>query len=410
MLTAKRNDGTLLTIPEKVSSDLLSIMKGAQPYFCPCCGAELMIKAGSIKIPHFAHKSNSSCAASSESESLYHLLAKRKLYSWLISHGYHADLEAYLPDIQKRADILVFDGEKKYAIEFQCSTISELSFIERTKAYQSVNITPVWILAAKNIKRVDGQEFKLSSFQWLFVYGSRGYPFLWTYCPEQNQISAIKGITPFSPSIIFAEKTSAPLEHLSPKQLIPRINHYFSFVTLWRYKRRSWCLHRVKSANLDDPLFRAFYANRLTATSLPIEIGIPVKGMVLIKTAAIEWQAWLYLDVLHKKELGQIVLLRAFFHSFQKRLASGYIKLRSLPLLSICEKVNPIQEYVTFLKKTGYLLETTPGSYKLAKKMMIPHTMDENERLEKTFYQEFKSMIEMANIAYNGSETNKMGE
>ena len=91
-------------------------------------------------------------------------------------------------------------------------------------------------------------------------------------------------------------------------------------------------------------------------------------------------------------------------------MLSGYIKLRSLPLLSKSEKVNPVQEYVAFLKNTGYLLETTPGSYKLVKKMMIPRTMDENERLEKTFYQEFKSMIEMANIAYNGSETNKMGE
>ena len=34
--------------------------------------------------------------------------------------------------------------------------------------------------------------------------------------------------------------------------------------------------------------------------------------MSLIKTAAIEWQAWIYMDVLHKREIGQIVLLRAF--------------------------------------------------------------------------------------------------
>ena len=262
----KRKDGNLFTIPEKViTQKCCPCIKAAQPYYCPCCDSELIIKAGSIKIPHFAHKSHASCHASSEAESPYHLLAKRKLFTWFLTHGYEAELEAYVPDIKKRADVLVSNGEKKYAIEFQCSTISEASFIERTVAYQSVRITPIWILAAKNVKRVDGQEFKISAFQWLFVTGSKAYPYLWTYCPEQNQFSAIKGITPFSPVTVFAEMTSAPLERLSPQQLIPHKNEHFSVITLWRYKRKSWCLHRVKTANLQDPFFRALYANRLSA-------------------------------------------------------------------------------------------------------------------------------------------------
>lgn len=404
MLTAKRKDGTLFTIPEQLSPDVLSVMKGAQPYYCPCCDSELIMKAGTIKIPHFAHKRHATCTASSDSESPYHLLAKRKLFTWFISHGYHAELEAYFPDIKKRADILVTVGDKRYALEFQCSTISETLFIERTKAYQSVHITPLWILAAKQVKRVEGQEFKLSSFQWLFVTGTSSYPFLWTYCPEQNQLSAIKGMTPFSPSVTFAERTTAPLERLSPTQLIPQLTNRFSFITLWRYKRKSWCFHRVKTANLQDPLFRAFYANRFTVTSLPIEVGIPVKGMCFIKTAAIEWQSWLYLDVLAKRELGQVIQLRAFFQSFQKRKEMGYIKVRSLPLLSVHEQVNPVQEYVLFLLKAGYLMETTIGNYKLMKKIVKPCTMDENEKMENLFYREHKSIIETGNIAYHSKK------
>ena len=107
-------------------------------------------------------------------------------------------------------------------------------------------------------------------------------------------------------------------------------------------------------------------------TTLPIEVGIPVKGMHLIKTSAIEWQAWLYLDVLHKRELGQIVLLRTFFQSFQKRLALGIIKLRPLPLLSVDERMNPVYEYVTFLTKAGYLTETTGGELQTHKKNSQP--------------------------------------
>ena len=112
MLTAKGRDGTLVTVPEKMTSELLSYMKRAQPYYCPCCESELILKAGSIKIPHFAHKSNASCNASAEPESDYHLLAKRQLFTWFISYGYDAELETYIPSIKKRADILVRNGEK----------------------------------------------------------------------------------------------------------------------------------------------------------------------------------------------------------------------------------------------------------------------------------------------------------
>ena len=30
----------------------------------------------------------------------YHLLAKRKLFTWFLSHGYQAELEGYLPEHQ----------------------------------------------------------------------------------------------------------------------------------------------------------------------------------------------------------------------------------------------------------------------------------------------------------------------
>ena len=224
--------------------------------------------------------------------------------------------------------------------------------------------------------------------------GSSTYPYLWTYCPLEHQFSAIKGITPFSPSIAFAERTSAPLELLSPQQLIPHQNERFSCLVLWRYKRKNWCLHRVKTANLHNPLFLALYANRINTATLPIEVGVPVKGMSLIKTAAIEWQAWLYLDVLHKRELGQIVLLRAFQQSFQKRCMSGVIKLRPLPLLSIEERANPVHEYVDFLTKMGFLTETVAGSYRLSKKINVPRTMEEYEKQEKLFYHEYKTVLE----------------
>ncbi|MFD6442616.1 competence protein CoiA, partial [Peribacillus sp. NPDC060186] len=126
MLTAMNKDGTWITLPEKMTANLLTELRMSTVYYCPCCKAEMTIKAGMIKIPHFAHKNKSSCRASSEPESAYHLMGKRKLFHWFLSHHYQADLEAYLPEIGKRADILVTIGGKRYAVEFQCSVICEI--------------------------------------------------------------------------------------------------------------------------------------------------------------------------------------------------------------------------------------------------------------------------------------------
>ena len=57
-------------------------------------------------------------------------------------------------------------------LNFSAPPLVRPSFIERTEAYQSVGIIPIWILAAKNVKRVEAHEFKISAFQWLFVTGS----------------------------------------------------------------------------------------------------------------------------------------------------------------------------------------------------------------------------------------------
>ena len=65
--------------------------------------------------------------------------------------------------------------------------------------------------------------------------------------------------------------------------------------------------------------FVPLYANRLTAATLPIEVGIPVKGMSLIKTAAIEWQAWIYMDVLHKRETWSNRIIKSLSTSFSKK-------------------------------------------------------------------------------------------
>ncbi|MGE7761047.1 competence protein CoiA [Peribacillus sp. NPDC097895] len=398
MLTAIKKDGTWITLPEKMPANVLAKWRKSGDYYCPCCKTEMSIKAGNVRIPHFAHKSNSSCRASSEPESAYHLMGKRKLYQWFLSHDYQVDLEAYLPQIKKRADILATIGGYRFAIEFQCSVIPENEFIERTRAYQSVGIKPIWILAAKSLKRKNMHEFRLSGFQWLFVTGSCHHPFLWMYCPETDRLSVLKNLTPFSPRVVFAELTSASLKLLTPNRLTPKKSSRFPFLPLWRYKRKVWCLHRVKAARRSDPFFKGLYLHHITPATIPIEIGVPVRGMLLIETPAIEWQAWFYMDVFREKKPGEKISMDDIIRFFKKRAKNGDIKLRALPLLHEKPMVYPVGQYIQLLEEMGYILKAEEEVFKVEKRLSLPSNSDEGQMMERIFYNEHKTTIEKGNI------------
>ena len=401
MLSAIKEDGTWVTLPEKLTGDILTVMKESTGYFCPCCKTEMIIKAGRIKVPHFAHKNNSSCHASSEPESAYHLMGKRTLYEWFVSNNFHAKLEAYIPQIKKRTDILVTVDENHYAIEFQCSFISEASFKERTRAYQSMGITPIWIMGAKRLKRKSKNEFSFSAFQWLFVNGTSLHPFLWLYCPETHQMAALKNITPFTKRTVFAEITTAPLHLLSPNHMSPRRCMEFPFLLAWRQKRKSWCLHRVKTAKRSDSFFYELYTHHISPAMIPIEIGIPIQGMFLIETPAIEWQAWLYMDVFQTKKLGEKIVMNEVLRHFKKRIMKGDIELRPFPVLKGKDVETPVKRYIQLIEKIGYIKEGQAGTFTVTRQFTIPTTSDECMTLESTFYQKSKLLIEKAYIHYN---------
>ncbi|MCK1992847.1 hypothetical protein GW626_05845 [Peribacillus muralis] len=401
MLTAIKQDGTWITLPEKMPPNLLIRLRRSGKYYCPCCKTEMSIKAGSVKVPHFAHKNNHSCRTSSEPESEYHLKGKRKLFQWFSSHDYQVELEAYLPEIKKRADVLATIGGNRYAIEFQCSNIPEIEFIERTKAYRSIGIKPIWILAAKCLKRKNHHEFHLSAFHWLFVTGSCQHPFLWMFCPESNQLSVLKNLTPFSPRTVFAELTTAPLKLLPPHRLSPQKCSSFPFLPAWRHKRKNWCLHIVKRARRGDPFFEGLYLHHMAPATIPVEIGLPVSGMLLIKTASIEWQGWFYMDVFGKKKTGETIYMKDIIRHFRNHAKTGKIKFRTLPLLHVKPVEYPIMQYLLLLEKMGYISKMAEGEFTVEKRMSVPSASEAGRMVERIFYHEHKWMIEQANIQYN---------
>jgi len=140
----------------------------AQDFFCPACGGRVILKKGRVKRPHFAHKTLTAyCQAMAEAEGPEHLSLKEALYHW--SRG---QLEAYLPEIQQTADLLIGDC---LALEIQCSSLSIKRLMERTLAYRQLGYPVFWLLGER-LWLTD----KLTRLQEQFLYYSqqRGF-FCW---------------------------------------------------------------------------------------------------------------------------------------------------------------------------------------------------------------------------------------
>lgn len=77
-------------------------------YCCPGCREAVFLKKGSYIQAHFAHYAQHQCAVFSEGETAEHLIGKKNLYDWFKAQSIPCQMEAYLPKLQQRPDLLVW--------------------------------------------------------------------------------------------------------------------------------------------------------------------------------------------------------------------------------------------------------------------------------------------------------------
>ena len=141
MLTAKLITGEIVNAFDEISSK--------REYFCPECGQKTRLKAGAMKINHFAHLPNSTCPNKTK-ESIAHLEGKRLLYD-LLRHSKWEDvsLETPFPEIGRRADVSAKSTDDQGTVtcvfEIQNSGMSVEEVDQRTADYNSIGVHVVWI-------------------------------------------------------------------------------------------------------------------------------------------------------------------------------------------------------------------------------------------------------------------------
>lgn len=124
-------------------------------YTCPDkeCGGEVILRQGTRRIAHFAHRPGSTCQWAEET--LGHMQAKLDIAAEYGRRGLTVSIEEPVPSPtgDRRADVLIVSPRNpalRYAIEVQDSAIGEAELWRRTRAYRAVGVCPVWISLVRN--------------------------------------------------------------------------------------------------------------------------------------------------------------------------------------------------------------------------------------------------------------------
>ena len=152
-LVARRADtGELLTIGDADLS-LLRDLSDARQLICVHCNSALMLKAGAVRLHHFAHVNQSDCEyLDHEPESASHRLGKYALYQHFRLNAVDAGLERHIPATDQRTDCFVRMPDQGYALEFQQANNSAARWTERRQLYHSAGLTDLWFLGVVRYK------------------------------------------------------------------------------------------------------------------------------------------------------------------------------------------------------------------------------------------------------------------
>jgi competence protein CoiA len=136
---------------------------------CPLCSKPLIIRAGFVRIAHFAHKQECTSDYQSQPETQEHLLAKQYLAAeikniWKEYSSASVELEYVVEECKRVADLaMIFPSGWIVAHKIQLSAITTEELNERTKDYTDAGIDVVWWLG-KSADTKDNRQWCLKNF------------------------------------------------------------------------------------------------------------------------------------------------------------------------------------------------------------------------------------------------------
>lgn len=377
LLVAVLKNGQSFSLLDRWTKEQLRQLRKSASFFCPACQQEVILKLGTKRMPHFAHKKEGACPFEQEAESPYHLSGKTDLFHWLKEQPLHVRLEPYFSSIQQRPDLAVV-ADRVYAMEYQCSTLSESLFLKRNACYKAEGIRPLWILGAHHLQQLTMYRYKLPRFQWLFAQQSVSppcQPMILYYCPQTKRLIRLIQLIPFSSYYTFSIPVVEKLEKLSFRELLhpPSVPLPALFWTEWLAQKKKWRLTFTMYPSATNRAICAdFYPHHVPAL-FPCEAGWPVTHGYLFETPAFIWQTYLLLFL----QSNDVYSLSSLYAWLKEKIAEQKIVLRHLPLAQAYAYTRAVYEYMDWLSQLGYVQWINKKAIRRVKEWTYPQTLEE---------------------------------
>ncbi len=274
-------------------------------YRCPGCQGMVRLKRGRVMAAHFAHQA-AACQTFSEGETAEHLLGKQQLAAWFQASGYTVQIEAALPALHQRPDVLVQQGSQPpLALEFQCSPLSVTRLAERTQGYRQHGYRVLWVLGSPYhvSGRLRSHAKALKFLQYSPQWGC--YLVFWDVTGPQlqldlNLLSCDGDPLHLQRHYFPVQRTTVPdLLHYRPQLTIPTVvaNHYQAY-------QRRLTLGRLGQQPQVVALQRFCYQHGGTVATMPDWVYPMIAKVPILAGPYLSW----YLHVFVRLRLEPLIL------------------------------------------------------------------------------------------------------
>lgn len=349
MLGAKDQQGNLFFLGQSNKSEYKEMKK--QAWYCPACEEEVILKSGAIKQAHFAHRSLENCSVFSENESEEHLSGKLFFAEWCNYYQIPYEIEAYLPELNQRPDVLI-DGQ--YAIEFQCSSLSIERFCERTQMYQEHGYHVIWVVGEKFHLKESVSELQRYFFDFHHSLGFCLWQLSIARAELSCQIKIEKEIE--SKKINCFSKTWLPDKHSPQEWLDFMANHLFFPMRQYDSGKQATTIYQQLAKNLhfQNPRMmtlqqKLYESGRHLLLLDPIYYSF-LPGMWFIDGEIIEWLLFWWENIGNGNSLQEISA------HFQLAIDEGEIHIYSLVQVTVDECLDYfLNEWHRLLEQHHYI-------------------------------------------------------
>lgn len=390
MLKAQAETGELVMLSQLPRNKIVKLRKHAK-FYCPACKEQVIIKAGTEIVAHFAHQAKSDCSYEGGGEGEYHEQGKYLLYKWLMNQNIQAELEVYLPEIKQRPDILVQLHGKRIAIEFQCAKVSNQIIRQRNIGYKKANINPIWILAKGLLHRHSKYAFQINQFtlQFLHQFSSESTATLFYFCPRTLAFSSIHDVHIIGTKQAIGKFVEHNILTMSFKALFIKqdftkqdvIKKWYNQLNFYRLKERG----KVFGRHLHWRQW--LYGRGIHLDAIPSIMFIPVRSQHVFKTPLYDWQSRLLIDFLRHIKLGEqfsFKTVRAIFQPIE-------VNRTMYPLLTY--KSHPIYEYLEYLTLFGVLVKKNEHEFEKINTIIFYSSIDDALAGDKQIYQDVNKRV-----------------